>query len=452
MTRLSRLAQRAAHRLMPPGSRVLVATSGGPDSQALLSVLVGEGFALIAAGIDHGLRPEAGRELDLAEALATTFAVPFVRRAVLVAKGNVAAEARRARYAALGALADEHTCDFIALGHTATDQLETVLLGLLRSDGIGARLGMVEKRGRLVRPLLAARRFDVLAHLQTHKIAYASDPTNSDTRRSRARLRDEVLPVLRSLNPRIESTIGAWTQDRAEDEAILRAAAARLRKVVSAEGLTRFGPLAPSLALAPLVSAPMTLRRRALRDWLASLGHVPRRRLVDRLIAAIEKPRARVVAREGTFFVDQTALWTVTHASYGLSLPIPGEARLPNCQGRMVARVDEAPTGGYGAVLGSRSPARVVAFDADGLHSSVTVRNWMPGDRVVPFGHKGESSEGSVKVGDLFTNAKVPGALRPGWPVVMHAESIVWVVGLRRSCDAPITASTRRVVTLEVLS
>jgi tRNA(Ile)-lysidine synthase len=290
----------------------------------------------------------------------------------------------------------------------------------------------------------------VVAHLQTHKIAYAQDPSNSDVKRSRARLREEVLPVLRSLNPRIEHTIGAWAADRAEDEALLRAAAARFLKPKEPDPEQRFGPLVPSLAIAPLKKAPLTLRRRALRDWLASLGHVPRRRLVDRLIAALEKPQCRVVAREGTFLVDQTALWTVTPSTYCLDLEIPGEVRLPNSRSRIIARVDEAPSGGYGGVLGSRSPARLVALDADGLHFTFKVRSWEPGDRFVPFGHS-DGSGGSVKVGDLFTNAKVPGALRPGWPVVTQGDRILWVVGLRRGCDAPITSQTRRVITLEVL-
>ena len=446
MTRLTRLAARAAARLIPAGSRVLVATSGGPDSQALLSVLKTFDVQLVAAGIDHGLRSNAHRELDLAEALAGKLEVPFVRRSVQVAAGNVANEARKARYAALNAIADEHGCAFIAVGHTSTDQLETVLLGMLRSDGIGSRLGMPEKRGRIVRPFLEARRFDVLAHLSTHKIPYASDPTNSDTKRSRARLREEVLPVLRALNPRIEQTIGSWVQDRAEDEQLLRAAAARLLRPVTHPH--RVGPVVPSLTRAAFANAPLTLRRRALRDWLTAQGLVPRRRLVDKLLQALEHPGMRLKTREGSFVSDEQALWAAHPNDYHLPLAIPGEAMLPDTTTPIVARLIDAPSGGYAAILGGRSPERCVAFDADGLSSEgVVLRSWQPGDRIAPFGQHA----GSTKVGDLFTNAKIPGALRLGWPVIAHDATILWVVGLRRGSHAPITATTRKVVIFEAL-
>lgn len=445
MTRLSRLAAHAVTRLIPDGSRVLVAMSGGPDSQALLSVLKAFDIQLVAAGIDHGLRSNAHRELDLAEALAKKLEVPFVRRSVQVATGNVANEARKARYAALNAIADEHDCGFIAVGHTATDQLETVLLGLLRSDGIGSRLGMAEKRGRIVRPFLEARRFDVLAHLSTHSIPYASDPTNSDTKRSRARLREEVLPVLRALNPSIESTIGSWVQDRAEDEQLLRAAAARLLRPMT--HAHRVGPIVPNFMRATFMSAPLTLRRRALRDWLTGQGLVPRRRLVDKLMQTIAQPGMRLKTREGTFVADDHALWAAHPNDYHLPLAVPGEALLPDSTAPIVTRLIDAPAGGYAAILEGRAPERCVAFDADGLSADVVVRSWQPGDRLAPYGLR----EGTTTIGDLFTNAKVPGALRSGWPVVAHRETILWVVGLRRSSDAPITEKTRKVVTIEAL-
>ena len=125
---------------LPRGARVLVATSGGPDSQALLDVLASLraplGLVVLAHGVDHGLRESAASELDLAEELARRLEVPFGRSTLRVTEGaNLQARARAARYEALGAAAQGA---LIATGHHADDRAETVLLRLLR--GAGPRL------------------------------------------------------------------------------------------------------------------------------------------------------------------------------------------------------------------------------------------------------------------------------------------------------------------------
>ncbi len=188
--------------------RLLVATSGGPDSQALLHVLAGLrgelDLELHAHGVDHGLRAHAGAELDLAEALARTLDVPFARTRVKVAAGgNVQARAREARFTALRAAARRFRAKLIATAHHADDRAETVLLRLLRGTSLGS-LGVLPLRdGDLVRPLLAARRRDVELHLERHGVPFATDPSNADPRFRRTRVRGELLPLLEHLNPRM---------------------------------------------------------------------------------------------------------------------------------------------------------------------------------------------------------------------------------------------------------
>ena len=202
-----------ARELSGPGLRgaagaILVGTSGGPDSQALLHVLAllrpRFNHELWACGIDHGLRPEAGAELDLAEALCKSLGVPFERVAVGLKKGsNLMARAREARYAALQAAVTRVGATTLATAHHADDRAETVLLRLLRGTGPAGLAGFGVRTGNLIRPMLRARRSDVMRHLDRHSIAFAEDPTNRDVRHLRSAVRLEVLPMLERHSPRI---------------------------------------------------------------------------------------------------------------------------------------------------------------------------------------------------------------------------------------------------------
>jgi tRNA(Ile)-lysidine synthase len=204
------LARRAIveGRLFAKGDRVLVAVSGGPDSMALLHVLArlrkDVGHDVLAHGVDHGLRPEAGAELDLAEAHAKSLGVPFGRTSLsLEPGGNLQARARTARFAALRQAAQAGGAAVIATGHHADDRAETVLIRLLQGAGPRGLAVLPLRAGDLVRPLLHARRADIQAHLARHDVPFATDPSNSNPRFLRPRVRHEVLPVLQQLSPAI---------------------------------------------------------------------------------------------------------------------------------------------------------------------------------------------------------------------------------------------------------
>ncbi|MBM4356774.1 MAG: tRNA lysidine(34) synthetase TilS [Deltaproteobacteria bacterium] len=199
-------------RLFARGDLVVCACSGGPDSTALLHALGllrrRLGHDLVAVGVDHGLRPEARRELEHAAAVAAQLGIPFhVSELAVSPGGNLMARAREARHRALQAQAALHGAACIALGHTADDRAETFLLRLLR--GAGPRgLAVMPPRATspfggvdLVRPIVGARREAVRLHLERHELASACDPTNRDGRFLRARVRAELLPLLENLSP-----------------------------------------------------------------------------------------------------------------------------------------------------------------------------------------------------------------------------------------------------------
>lgn len=202
------------------GARVLLAVSGGPDSMALLHVLSRLsqrlGFTVAAHGVDHGLRSAASAELDRAEAFAASLNVPFGRSTLRVAPGgNLQARARDGRYAALREHARREGASWIATAHHADDRAETVLLRLLRGTSLSGLAVFGARSTDLIRPFLRARRAQVIAHVERHRVPYSLDPSNHDVRFVRTRVRRELLPLLESLSPRIVEHLTELADDAA---------------------------------------------------------------------------------------------------------------------------------------------------------------------------------------------------------------------------------------------
>jgi tRNA(Ile)-lysidine synthase len=251
--------------LLLPGEPVLVALSAGPDSTALLAALAalrerGECGTVQALFVDHGLR--AGVEAEAAAALASCdrLGVPLRQVRVVVGAGNVQAEARRARYAALRAEASRVGATRVATGHTRTDQAETVLLRLLRGAGARGLSAIPPRRGAIVRPLIDRSRAEGLDWLGRCGLDWRDDPSNASPRYLRNRLRLELWPRLLELNPALEVAL-ARTADLLRDDE--RALVARARALLSG---------ASELPVEALRRAPRAVARRVIRRLATGAG------------------------------------------------------------------------------------------------------------------------------------------------------------------------------------
>jgi tRNA(Ile)-lysidine synthase len=174
--------------------RVLLAVSGGPDSIAML-LLAHQAVPdrILAATVDHGLRPESAHEAAQVRALCDTLGVEHATVRVKVGRrGNVSEAARVARYAALNALAEQQGAAWIATAHHADDQLETLLMRLNRGAGLAGLAGIRRRNGKVVRPLLGWTRRELGEVVAMAGVEVADDPTNRDDRYDRARLRKEL--------------------------------------------------------------------------------------------------------------------------------------------------------------------------------------------------------------------------------------------------------------------
>lgn len=300
-----------------PGQKLLVAVSGGADSLALAAAVEFEakklGLKIAAAVIDHGLQEVSAKVAALsAKRLEQIGFEEVIVKKVRVGKsGGPEAAARTARYSALETIRQQTKSHFIVLGHTASDQAETVLLGLVRGSGAKSLSGMSEKAGHLLRPLLGIDRATTEAFCKASGIKYWLDPQNKDEKYLRVVIRKQVLPLLEKLlgGSVAKSLIRSADQLR-EDDQYLDAQAQRSFKnnaKVSGSGI--------SFEVKALEKLPAAILNRVIKKSLDSFGSESSRTHVlavsDLFLSwhgqkPLALPGVRVVRRGNTITFSQT--------------------------------------------------------------------------------------------------------------------------------------------------
>jgi tRNA(Ile)-lysidine synthase len=396
------LATSRRRRLLGPADRVLVALSAGPDSTALLAALAllrdaGELASVAALHVDHGLRPGGAEDAACAQAACDRFGVPLARVRVVVRPGNVQAEARRARYAALAAEAARTGATRVATGHTRTDQAETVLLRLLRGAGARGLAAIPPRRGLFVRPLIDRPRAEGIRFLEALGVAWRDDPTNATPRYARNRLRLSLWPAVLALAPAAERALARAADLAREDERALS------RRALAIAGS------AAAVDVARLAGAPIAVRRRILRRMWRNAGG----RAAE--LEAKHVEAALALARRGR----------------------PGRAALPGglearCRYGRLEIGEPAPPARPFAPVAVPGPGRyevprrgvveVVAERPAEVPWPLSLRTRRPGDRFRPDGGRG-----SKKLKSWLIDRKVPREARDGLLVLAAGTRVVAV-------------------------
>ena len=446
-----------AAELFEPGDRVLVAVSGGPDSVALLHLLVRLGaewgLNLGVAHFDHGLRGEASRrDARFVFDLARDLELPFhagegdVRGLAKAAKISLQMAARRLRLAFLDKVRQDHNYHRVALGHTADDQVELFFLRLLRGAGSEGLKGMWPRTPEgLVRPLLAMGKEVVLAWLHQEQLPYREDQSNLSRRYLRNRVRLDLLPQLqRDYNPRLKAAVWRLMYILQEDERLLAEAAHQAWKAAG-RWLT---PDWAALSIPRCLALSPGMQTRLLRQTLG-------RFLSHQEVTSSQVESLLALAR-GKHSGSSLVIGNVQVARAGQELhffpPLPpppetcatfldglGTAESPGgwrLEARKLSefRPDESPV----------SPARA-RLDIDQVSFPLSLRFVLPGDRFWP-----EGAAGAKKMQDFLVDAKIPRWLRLHLPLVADTRGIVWVPGLRLAESAKLTPETSRVLELAI--
>jgi tRNA(Ile)-lysidine synthase len=448
-------------------TRVLIALSGGPDSVALVHLLLdlqGEGD-LVVAGLAHFNHQLRGADADADEAfcraLAASLGLPVevgrddVRSAAREAGRSIEDTARELRYAFLEQAADRAAADAIAVAHSLDDQSETFLLRLVRGSGSRGLAAILPRAGRVIRPLLEIPRADLRRYASERGLAFRDDPSNRDLSIPRNRVRHELITYLeREFNPGISRVLAREAALARDDEEYLQHQAIELARTIvlaTKGGQTEIDAVALRSLHPALASriARQALSSRAPGRFVGSFH-------VESLLklsgapagAAVDLPGQRAIRKGHAIVLGPPASRIgrdrkPTPNSFRIPLSIPGEVTLDNHGWAVSARrLDSMERGtGFGPARGPE-----VAIAADPLTLPLAIRSRRRGDRFRPLGlgHR-------KKLQDFLVDRKIPREIRDSLPLVVDGEDrIVWVVGESVAEDFRVTEPARGVILLKV--
>jgi tRNA(Ile)-lysidine synthase len=456
--------------LLPAGSRVVVALSGGADSVALLNLLCemaeSENFRVAgAAHVNHLLRgQDADADEQFCRECVAQLGVPIeVERVDVRARSgdahiSIEQAGHLARHEFFSRAAVKLNAGAVAVAHTKDDQAETFLLRLLRGAGPRGLSGMHPRSGIVIRPLLESSRADVRAFVDERRLAFREDASNRDLTIPRNRIRHELLPLLESgYAPGIVDALDRAAAIAREDAEYLDAAAAAAAARIVSRAST--GVVLDADAL---TAEPRAIARRVIRLAQQSLADEQRderfigfdaveavlRFAVSKFTGQLDLPGHRVNRRAGAIVLTPSRgrEKPVPAADFSYQLEVPGQVMVPEAACAILAATGKVPSGRSAEEVTQLAGGRDQAIvEAGGLAGPLSVRNRRPGDSFRPLGLQGRK-----KLQDLFVDNKIERSEREITPVVVDASGrIVWVAGQALSEDFRVTEATRDVVILK---
>jgi tRNA(Ile)-lysidine synthase len=416
--------------LLREAAAVVTMYSGGQDSTCLLdlAVRIAGPEKVTALHVNYGLRDAADAEARHCAAVCERLGARFeLRRPRRPATGNVQAWARDERYGAAARIALEQGAD-VATGHTATDQVETILYRLASSPSRRALLGMSPRDGRLIRPLLRFSRPQTAEYCRARGLDWREDESNTSDAYARNRIRAGLLAALQEIHPAAEQNVLALAATLREEAAVLD------RLVEDLLGGRDEFPLEELRALAPATRA-LVIQRMA-DDAVGGIAPGAARR-ADQVAALTTAGTSELDLGAGLRAVSEYGSLRIERRRPGVPTPAPpvrlGIPGRVSFAGREI-HCDLGPP--------ARAPG---VLDRDTLGPDLLVRSWRPGDRMRPLGLNGSKS-----LQDLFTARRVPRDLRGSVAVVESGGEIAWVAGVATAERFKVTEATTQAVRLSL--
>ena len=452
---------------------IIVGVSGGPDSLCLMEILHQAGYSLVIACFDHRLRPESNLEASMVEKTAARLMLDCiidgadVRSYAGKNKMSIEEAARTLRYRFLFDLARRQKAQAVAVGHTADDQVETVLMHILRGSGITGLTGMSYRSIiktfdpviPIVRPLLDLGREDTVIYCAENGLHPYHDSSNDSLDFQRNHIRHVLIPNLESYNPKIREAILRMTQSLKADYVVIKEALENTWNEVVVEinkdvitfnagllceyspGLQRNLIKHAMQTLRPGVDISFSVLERAA-NVISSSPHSARLDLKAGLHMLRESNSIYICTLDAELPIS---LWPQMPEDLSITISPPGQAALAggwklNCERRRL------PASAWEQAERNENQFQVW-LDAENLPGSLELRTRRQGDRFAPLGMNGHSQ----KLSDFFINEKIPYRARERWPLLCAGHEIIWVPGYRLSHTYRLSQSTRNIIYISMV-
>jgi len=446
------------HKLLQEEDKIVVACSGGPDSLALLHILVRfrleYNISIVVAHVDHMLRGEES-------AMEAAFVVDFCAKRNLICyhkainvpqvireTGMSGEEAARVvRYQYLRQITEKLGGAKIATGHHRDDQAETVLMNMLRGAGSAGIRGIQPINGDVIRPLLSVSRAEILAYCEKEQLDPRFDSSNSQINYLRNRIRIRLLPELeKQYNSTVKDALCKTAIIVGDEHDFIQKAARSVWSQVIEECENCL-----FIAAEPMKSVHIAVKREIFRlaiekkqGSLTGISFYHVETLIEMLFngrvgSVIQLPGGLTISKsyDGLYIGENPLSWSEKIEYSGQELMVPGNTQLSELGIQVIAEMTDTFV---------KSQPRVAVFDVDDLSLPLFVRTRRIGDRFQPLGFKG-----SKKVKDFFIDEKVPRQIRDTVPIICDRRDIIWIGGYRQSENGKATDKTKKFLVLKIL-
>jgi len=450
--------------------KIIFGFSGGADSTCLLDILHQLGYKVVVAYFNHQLRPSVDEEVQFVKKVAEKYKYDF-RLGVgdinnLAKKTNKGIEetARFLRYQFLFKVAQETNSSSVAVAHHADDQVETILMNLIRGTGLNGLIGMeylsyseFSKSIPIVRPLLDVWKDEIVSYCEENNLTFAIDETNTDEVFTRNSIRGSLIPFLEKYNPKIKQGLIRTSGILHDDHTFIAEYSEKVIKNVIHFQRSSFVEFNTHKLKQYPISVQRYIINRLLEDYF-NLGKKKSFNLIENirkvLTGEITSHYSRLL-NDLQVIVEKDRGYLLTNiddleSKGGLKLEndmadiaIPGSTQINQnwCIKSTVFPIDEV-----GEIFKRNENKYSAYLDAELAGRKITMRKWQNGDRYAPLGLSGHS----MKLSDFWINKGFLMRFRADWPLIISNERLIWVPGFQPAFNERITESTKYVLLLNV--